>query len=93
MRARNSAADTVAVPRLPTTTAAAALAARMAGSKPVVGRQHGREHRHHGVAGARDVAHLDRIGADVDRLAARRHQRHAVLAARHQHRLAADRVR
>ena len=33
-RARSSAAEAVAVPRLPTTTAAAALAARMAGSKP-----------------------------------------------------------
>ena len=36
MRARNSPAETVAVPCLPTTTAAAALAARMAGSKPAL---------------------------------------------------------
>ena len=56
-----------------------------------IGRQHRREHRDHGVARARHVAHLDRIGADMDRLAARRHQRHALLAARHQHGLAPDR--
>ncbi len=35
MRWRSSATETVAVPRLPTTTAAAALAARIAGSNPV----------------------------------------------------------
>ena len=70
MRARSSAAETVAVPRLPTTTAAAALAARIAGSKPGIDGQHGGKDCHHGVARARHVAHLDRIGGDVDRLAA-----------------------
>ena len=84
MRARNSATETLAVPRLPTTTAAAALAARMADSKSASKRQHGRQHGHHGVAGAGDVAHLHRIGRHVHG-AFGRDQRHAVLAAGDQH--------
>ena len=65
--ARSSAAETVAVPRLPTTTAAAALAARIAGSKPAPAASIDRQHRDHRVAGARHVAHLDRIGRHVHR--------------------------
>ena len=57
-----------------------------------IGREHGGQHRDHGIAGARHVAHLDRIGGDVDRLAVRRHERHAGFAARHQHGFAADRA-
>ena len=58
MRARSSAAETVAVPRLPTTTAAAALAARIADFEVGAHRQHDREHGGDRVARARDVAHL-----------------------------------
>ena len=58
MRERSSEAVTVAVPRLPTTTAAAALAARSGGLEiRAGGEQHG-EHRGDRVAGAGDVAHL-----------------------------------
>ena len=51
----------------------------------------GARHREHGgdrVAGAGDVAHLDRIGRHVNGLALARHQRHAVFALRHQDGLA-----
>ena len=51
-------------------------------------RQYHREHRGNGVAGARDVAHLDRMGGNMNGVALARHQRHAVLALRHQHGLA-----
>ena len=68
MRARSSASETVAVPRLPTTTAAAALAARIAVSQSAPAASISRQHRDHGVARAGDIAHLDRIGRHVDRL-------------------------
>ena len=96
MRARNSAGDTVAVPRLPTTTAAAALAARIGGFERHAGRQHGRQHRHHRVAGAGDVAHLHRIGRHVDRRPPSRAPICSSImpsfAARHQHGLALHRA-
>ena len=43
------------------------------------------EHGHDGIAGARHVAHVDRVGGHVDRRLAAHHERHAVLAPRHQH--------
>ena len=51
-------------------------------------RKRHREHRGDGIARAGDVAHLDRMGRNMDGLALARHQRHAVLALRHQHGLA-----
>ena len=92
MRARNSADETVAVPLLPTTTEAAALAARIADSKSALDRQHDREHGRDRVARAGHVAHLHRIGRHVDRPGAARMKQHALLAQRHQHRLASDRA-
>ena len=52
------------------------------------GGQRQRQRGGDGVAGAGDVAHLDRMRRHMDRLARARHQRHAVLALRHQHGLA-----
>ena len=54
--------STVAVPRLPTTMAPAALAARTATSKSARAASITREHRHDRIAGARHVPHLHRIG-------------------------------
>ena len=57
------------------------------------GRHHRGQHRHHGIAGTGHVAHLDRMGGDGNQLSSARsgvlHQRHALLAARHQHGAAA----
>ena len=77
---------------LPTTTAAAALAARMAGFETGFERQHRRQHRDHGVAGARHVADLHRISRHMNRRRVLLHQRHALVAAGHQHRLAGERL-
>ena len=85
---RSSAGVTVAVPFLPTATAAAALATRSAALPIGAGRKRQRQHRGDGVAGAGDVAHLDRQAGTWIGFAAARHQRHAVLALRHQHGLA-----
>ncbi len=52
------------------------------------GGQRHRQRRGDGVAGAGDVAHLDRKSRHMDGIALARHQGHAVLALRHQHRLA-----
>ena len=59
-------------------------------------RLHRQQHRHHrddGIAGAGDVAHLDRISRNVDRRVTVEMQRHALLAAGDQHRLAFDELR
>ncbi len=48
-------------------------------------RQRHRKRRGDGIARARDVAHLDRMGRHMDGLAVARYQGHAVLALRHQH--------
>ena len=53
-------------------------------------RQHDRQHRHHRVAGPGDVAHFHRIGGHMHRRLAIHAQRHALLAARHQHGFACD---
>ena len=84
MRERSSATDTVAVPRLPTTTAAAAFAARIADLEIRLHRQHRRQ------APPRPCRRRRRRRARApDRrehgpAAPSTHQRHAVLAARHQ---------
>ena len=91
MRWRSSATDTVAVPRFPTTTAAAGIGRAHGGFEIGAHRQHGGEHRDHGVAGAGHVAHAHRIGRHVHRRADA-HQRHALLAARDQHGLGVDRL-
>jgi len=51
-------------------------------------REHHREHRGNRIARARDVAYLDRMSRNMNGVALARHQRHAVLALRHQHGLA-----
>ena len=61
-----------------------------------VGRAHRRQHRHHRrhrIAGAGHVAHLDRIGFDVDRRLPFDMQAHALFAARDQHGFALDQPR
>ena len=61
-----------------------------------VGRLHRRQHRHHGghrVAGTGHIAHLDRIGFDVDRRLPFGMQAHALFAARDQHGFALDHLR
>ena len=78
----------MAVPFLPTATAAAAFAIRNAVFPIGARRERHRQHRSDGVARAGDVAHLDRMRRHMDGLALARHQRHAVLALRHQHGLA-----
>ena len=67
MRARSSAAETVAVPLLPTTTAAAALAARIADFEVGTERQHDRKHRGDRIARAGYVAHPHREGRHMNR--------------------------
>ena len=62
----------------------------------LVRRLHRQQHRHHGrdrVAGAGDVAHLDRIGGNVDRRLPFDVQAHPFFAAGDQHRLAVDPMR
>ena len=88
MRARSSAAVTIAVPRL----ADHHRRRRIGGARCRLEiRPHGEQRRKHGddrIAGARDVAHLDREGRHMDRLAALGVEQHAVLAHGHQHGLA-----
>ena len=54
--------------------------------------EHGGQNRHHGIAGARHIADLHGIGRNMNGCAIARDQRHAVVAAGHQHRLAAERL-
>ena len=59
-------------------------------------RLHRQQYRHHGsdgVAGAGHVANLDRIGGDMDRRMTIEVERHALLAAGHQHGFAFDQAR
>src|SRR5262249_30556304 len=92
MRERSSAADTQAVPGLPTTTAAAALAARMAGSEPARLASHAESTANTLSPSPRPTAPPDRMGRPARRGPAPHPQRHPMLAARDQHRLALDRA-
>ena len=88
MRERSSAAETVAVPRLPTTTAAAALAARTAASIVDLASRASPRATATTVSPAPDTSRtLDRIGRHVERRTVCRHQDQAGVAERHDHRV------
>ena len=53
-------------------------------------RQQRRKCRRHGIAGAGNIAHLDRVCRHVDRWRADDEERHALFATCHQHRFALD---
>ena len=78
----------MAVPFLPTATAAAAFAIRNAVSQSAPAASATASTAATVSPAPGDVAHLDRMRRHMDRLAVARHQRHAVLALRHQHGLA-----